>query len=250
MLKYLGTLYIFLFVGNFIFAKNFTKLDHKSYFTTDYISKQNEYVAVNLSINLQKSDFKNVVVKVFYLWDKDTITEYFPINAFSAKTLKYIYVEKGKKLQVGLQVVGNGFLDKISGDIDIKSSDVNDIKDNNEIIFAGGYANNYTDGYIFKVVVDELKSNKMMFDFITNENFNEDKLHLQISYTMPNGTFGTEKKSLDVNSGSFLTFEKKKHTLSFSNFIKQTGTYTFKIEFLNNTAILNGVAEIAVHPEN
>jgi hypothetical protein len=250
MVKYLATFLICLIFGNFINAKNFTKLNYQSYFTIDYTSKQNEYIAVNLSINLQKSDNKNVVIKVFYLWEKDTITEFFPINAFSSKTLKYIYLEKGKKIHVGLQVVGNSILDKISGDIEIKSSDVNDIKDNDAIIFAGGYASTLLDGYTFKVDVNELKSNKMMFDIITNENFNEDKLHIQISYTMPNGTFGTEKKSLDVNSGNFLTFEKKKHTLSFSNFIKQTGTYTFKIEFLNNTTILNGISEISVHPEN
>ena len=104
--------------------------------------------------------------------------------------------------------------------------------------------------FLIRFTIEVVVAGNSIEDFITNENFNEDKLHLQISYTMPNGTFGTEKKSLDVNSGSFLTFEKKKHTLSFSNFIKQTGTYTFKIEFLNNTSILNGISEIAVHPEN
>jgi hypothetical protein len=241
---------IFLLFANFIFAKSFTKLDYQSYFTIEHTAKQTEYLAVNLSINLQKADFKNVVLRVFYFWDNDTITEFFPISALSAKTLKYINIEKGKKLHVGLQIIGNSVLDKITGDIEIKSANVNDIKEQNSIIFAGGYVNTHEEGYAFKVVVDEIKSNKMMFDFITNENFNEDKLHIQISYTMPNDAFGTEKKSLEVNTGSFLTFEKKKHTLSFSNFIKQPGTYTFKIEFLNNTSILNGVSEIAVHPEN
>ena len=81
---------IFLLLANFIFAKSFNKLDYQSYFTVEHTAKQTEYLAVNLSINLQKADFKNIVLKVFYLWEKDTITEFFPISALSAKTLKYI----------------------------------------------------------------------------------------------------------------------------------------------------------------
>lgn len=238
------------FLVNKITAKNFSKLDHKDFYLIEYTSKQNEYIAVNLNINLQKSDIKNVVLKVFYFWENDTLFEYFPINAIASKTLKYLNIDKGKKLTVGIQVVGNHYLDKISGEIEIKPTNVNDIKTDNELIIAGGYVYAFPYSYNFKVDIKEISSNKMIFNFITNENFIEDKLHVQITYTMPNGVFGTEKKSLDVNTDEFLTFEKKKHTLSFSNFVKYTGVYTFKIEFLNNSTILNGLSEISIQSED
>jgi len=250
MVKYFYILAIGVLLGFNSWAKSFNRLDYKNYFTTEYIAKQTEYVAVNLTINLQKSDVKNIVLKVFYIWDKDSIIEYFPINAIASKTLKHIQVQKGNKLNVGIQVVGNANLEKVSGDIDIKAANVKDTITQNAVNLVGGYIITNNEGYNFEIKVDEITSNKMVFEFITNENFNEDKLHVQITYSMPSGNSGVEKKSLDVNLGNYLTFDKKKHTLSFSNFIKQSGVYSFKIEFLNNTHILNGVSEISVYPDN
>lgn len=233
-------------------AKTFSQLSSKKYFTIEQNIEKDQYIDVKLLIQFPSEIKTEVPVKLIYCINKDTITEYHSLKKLYAGPIKILQVNTDDKLTVGIKLLAPNdsvVLQNIKGDLNLVESTISNSKTKLQLSLVTGYLKP-SDTQIFKYELPNDSNLNLVINFNITEQFLMDSLHFQISFMLPNGSFGSQDFSLLVNQGDFLTFKDKQLVAKINNLLKFRGNYVFQLVVKNDEKYLNGIKEISLALEN
>ena len=251
MYKYLLILLVVL--SQNAISKTFSQLTSNNYFTYSKVIAQDQYVDVKLLIQFPSDLKTEIPVQLFYAINGDTITEYHSLKKLYAGAIKVLQVSKDDQLTVGIKILTPNdtvVVSGIKGDLNIVESNVSNIKNKTQLILVTGYLESEENSQIFKFEIPKDTLLDLAINIKTTEQFLMDSIHFQVSFMLPNGSFGSQDFSLLVNQGDYLNFNKKQLVAKINKLVKIRGSYVFQFVLKNDKKYLNGIKEISLNLES
>jgi gliding motility-associated lipoprotein GldH len=187
-------------------------------------------------------------IKIEYIIDKDTLTDYRYINTKFEGIIKEINLNKATVVTANLYLhtMGINKLDSIIGEFKYKLSPIRESDDQEgERKFTGSIwgANEQV---LFKINKQVEDGHKLMLTLTTNENFNYDKLFLKIKAVSPTDGILLIDKTLDINKDDCLDFNGRSLSITLDKFkMSKEGNYYIQISHQMANEYLNGIESIA-----
>jgi hypothetical protein len=248
-IKPFGQLLILLLCSTILVeGKTFTELSSTDYFSIQQSAGSEGAMNIKLILQSENRNEPKIPLELLIIINSDTIKEYHSIPHLYSGNIKSIPVKSGDRVLVGIKIYQPSksvMLNDLKGDLFLvqKSSE---IKKTNEFVelSTGVWLGEETQ--IFKLEIPRDTLQNLQIEVKTTPQFAEDSLHIQISYMLPNGSFGSKRISLEVNKNGKQSFTSQTLTQDFEKFIKPRGTYVFQVIILNEGKYINGISSFAL----
>jgi hypothetical protein len=229
-------------------AKTFTELSSTNFFSIQQSAKSDGAMNIKLILQSENRDAPKVPIELLIVINTDTIREFHSVPHLYSGAIKSLPVKTGDRVLVGIKIFQPNkkvVLENLKGDLFLIQK-TEEIKKTNEQLelSTGVWLGEETQ--IFKIEVPRDTLQNLLIEVKTTPQFSEDSLHIQISYMMPNGAFGSKRIGLAINTDSTQSFKAQTVTHEFEKFFKPHGTYVFQVIVLNEGKYINGIRTFAL----
>lgn len=223
-------------------AKSFRKLSTSSAVEISEVSEVEGYKNIHLLAINKEKDFGNIPIRVDYIINRDTITDYKSLTESIRGNIKSLFLLEGDTLTVLISIQNPDEIElKVKGNISIKEPMV--LASSGTPIsksFIGEYWD-VNQPCIFRIQKNDSVPENIIFNFEFNKNYKYDKFYYQVNIIKPDSTFFSKEGELTVQDGK---------ALAFTDIIKETeqefpvtipGKYIVEIVPMMNSRRINGI---------
>ena len=242
-----STLFCFLLILKFSYGITFTSLSVESPVKLAFVSELPQLAIFHLKLNFSDSS-RDIFVKVDYIIDKDTITDYYYVDENFQEKTKEIKLLKGSTLTANLYLHTQGTtkLDSIRGDFSYKFSPINEEVEVDGLRKFTGTIWQTNEQVLFRINKQDAKKQKVEIEIKTTENYSYDQLFLKVKAVSPVDGIILLDKTLAINKSQYLDYARKLVILSLDEFkMAKEGNYYIQISQQMVAQHLNGIEGIS-----
>lgn len=247
----LQVVFILFLSVQFSFGKSFTTLSSDNYFAVQNSAKSNGAMNIKLIVQSENNDKPNIPIELKIIINSDTIWEYHSLPHLYSGAIKSIPVETGDRVWVGIKLYQPGEniqLENMKGDLFLIPKSLEEkVKDGKIELSTGVWPTESTQ--IIKIDLKKDTVQSLVLEIETTPQFIQDSLHVQISFMLPNRSFGSERISFIVQNDSAVVFKSRTLSKRIEAFFKPSGSYVFQVVVLNEGGYVNGIRSLEIKNE-
>lgn len=194
-----------------------------------------------LAINKEK-DFKNIPLKIDYIINQDTITDFQILEESIRGNVKSLFLLENDTLKVRISIQNNEKIElKIKGNITIKEPMV--LATSGTPIsktFIGNYWD-VTQPCIFRIQKNDTVKENIIFNFEFTENYIYDRFFYQVNIIKPDSTFFSKEGEIVVHPNQNISFQEVIKETSNDFSINIPGKYIVEVVPIMNRRRINGI---------
>ena len=248
MIKFLTSIFfLLLLTSHFSYGIKFESLSVETPVKLAFVSDLQQLATFHLQFNA--SDLaSDIFVRVDYIIDKDTITDYYYVDENFKANIKEIKLLKGSTLTANLyfHTQGIGKLDSIKGEFTYNFSPIIENTELDGMRKFTGTIWTPNEQILFRINKQDIKKQKINLVIRTTENYAFDQLFLKVKAVSPADGILLLDKTITINKSEYMDFSGKSTILSLDEFkMTKEGNYYIQITQQMANPHLNGIESIS-----
>lgn len=243
----LRLLALFAFVTLNAQAVDFSKLSRDEPVSTAYPATFKCFVDVSLFLNVPESYKLPVFLRVSYIIGSDTLNDNITVTGSTNSVIKQLFLDENERVTV-LVLLNNSDvneLDGIDGSLRIVRNPEFKPEDSKgkHMFLSGVWKSDQTP--LFRVGIKDSIPQIFRLNLSLNENYEFDKLFLQLKVISPKAGIVMVDKSITVNENENITVRTREFEIDISEIDLSTpGTYYFQVMQNMGSERINGIENI------
>jgi hypothetical protein len=238
----LSLLVCFSIVGS---SKSFRRLSSISPIEIKLSAQTKGYKHIHLLAINKSNEYKDIPLKLQYIINKDTLTDYSILKETIREDVKTIFLLEGDSLKVLLSIASSDTIEvKIKGNITSKEPMFLEV--NNSISIKNLHGN-YWDvkqPCIFRILKRDTISELLNLQFDFNENFCFNEFYFQVNIISPDSSFKSIESKFKMNENEYLSFDAKKLETIEDFELNSLGKYIVEIVPMMSSRRINGINSV------